>query len=67
LEKIEYNISRIIQICNKQINTHPESHFMRLNFREKNKIDKLKLKIAGLSNQLARDNYINIKIDTSNY
>jgi hypothetical protein len=66
LEKIEYNISRIIQICNKQINANHRSCFICLTAKEKNEIDKLKIKTAHLSNELAKNNCINITIKTSN-
>lgn len=67
LKEIEYNISKIIQICNKAKNNSSKSHLICLSFKEKKEVDKLKLTIVKLSNELAKNNSINIEIKTSIY
>jgi hypothetical protein len=66
LEEIEFNISKIIQICNKEKNKYQKSSIIFLGIDEKKRIDKLKIKIANLSNKMAKDNNIRIKVITSN-
>lgn len=61
LEAIEFEISKIIQIYNKEKNTSG-SPFIILNHNQMNEIDTAKKAIIDMANNLARDNDINVTI-----
>jgi hypothetical protein len=62
LEKIEFSISKIIQIYNRAKNQSSSPTFICLDSPERQAIDDYKQEIAALANQLARDKGIKREI-----